>query len=133
MPLQVGSIVEGVVTGITNFGAFVALPEGKTGLVHISEIADAYVRDIKDYVKENDRVKVKVLSLDEKGKIALSIRQAQPGAGTQRKPAEFRRMDRLSFEDKLSRYMKESDERLQDLKKSTDSKRGGRGAGRRNA
>lgn len=130
MPLQVGSIVEGVITGITNFGAFVSLPEGKTGLVHISEIADTYVRDIKDFVKENDRVMVKVLSLDEKGKIALSIRQAQPGAGAQRKSPEVRRMERLSFEEKLSRFMKESDERLQDLKRSTESKRGGRGSRR---
>ena len=64
MALEVGAIVEGVVTGITNFGAFVSLPDGKTGLVHISEIADAYVKDINDYVKKNDTVKVKVLSVD---------------------------------------------------------------------
>ena len=64
-PIQVGSIVEGVITGITSFGAFVELPNGKTGLVHISEVADAYVKSIEDYVKENDRVKVKVLSFGE--------------------------------------------------------------------
>ena len=78
MALEVGAIIEGVVTGITNFGAFVSLPDGKTGLVHISEIADAYVKDINDYVKKNDTVKVKVLSVDPSGKIGLSIKQASP-------------------------------------------------------
>ncbi|MGB4616809.1 MAG: S1 RNA-binding domain-containing protein, partial [Dethiobacteria bacterium] len=62
MPVQVGSIVEGVVTGITNFGAFVHLPDGETGLVHISEVADTYVKDINDYLQKSDRIKVKVLT-----------------------------------------------------------------------
>ena len=69
MSLEVGSIVEGVVSGITNFGAFISLPENKVGLVHISEVADVYVNDVKDFLKEQDKVKVKVLSIDEKGKI----------------------------------------------------------------
>lgn len=118
MPVEVGSIVEGVVTGITNFGAFVTLPGGETGLVHISEIANSYVRDINDHLKKSDLVKVKVLSVDG-GKIGLSIRQALPGSR--------RRENRATFEDKLARFMKESDERLQDLKRNTESKRGGRG------
>ena len=126
MSLEVGSVLEGVVTGLTHFGAFIELPNGKTGLVHISEVADAYVRDIKDYLKENDRVKVKVLAYDEKGKIGLSIKQANPGS----RPREDRRRFNLSFEDKLARFMKESDEKLSDLRRSTDSKRGGRGTGR---
>lgn len=125
--LEVGAIVEGVVTGITRFGAFVLLPNGETGLVHISEIADAYVHDIKDYLKENDRVLVKILSYDERGKIGLSVRQAQPGGG-QRKDRERRRAERMAFEDKLARFLKESEERLTDLKRHTESKRGGRGA-----
>lgn len=126
MPLAVGAIVEGVVTGVTNFGAFVSLPDGKTGLVHISEIADAYVKDINDYVKKNDAVKVKVLSVDTSGKIGLSIKQASPTYRPRNTP-EFRRT-RANFEDRLARFMKESDERQADLRKATDSKRGGRGS-----
>jgi S1 RNA binding domain protein len=126
MPLEVGTIVEGVVTGITHFGAFVTLPTGQTGLVHISEVADSYVRDIKDFVKEQDRIKVKVLSVDPVGKIGLSIRQVDPRSGPNRGRAPTRR----SFEDKLSRFMKDSEERLTTIKRSTDSKRGGRGSRR---
>ena len=128
MTIEVGSIIEGTVTGITHFGAFVTLPNGKTGLVHISEVADAYVRDIKDYLKESDKVTVKVLSLDDRGKIGLSIKQAQPGytPAPRREPRQVGR----GFEDRLQRFMKDSDERLSDLRKSTDSKRGGRGGGR---
>lgn len=134
--IVVGSVVDGVITGITHFGAFVQLPGGKTGLVHISEVADTYVRDIKDFYKENDTVKVKILAYDGKQKIALSIRQAQPGASATRRlpprgpggPRPPR--GRMSFEDKLARFMKESDERMADLRRHTDARRGGRGAGR---
>jgi len=122
MPVTVGSVVEGIITGITHFGAFVELPDGRTGLVHISEVADAYVKDIKDFVKEKDRVVVRVLS-DANGKIGLSIRQA-----VRRGPRD--RRSHGSFEDKLARFMKESDERLTDLKRNTESKRGGRGTKR---
>lgn len=146
MSIEVGSVVEGVVTGITNFGAFVELPGGKVGLVHISEVADVYVKDVKDFLKEQDRVKVKVLSVDERGKIGLSIKQLtppnpnpspspspspsprRPYANDNRRP---NRLNSLSFEDKLSKFMKDSDERLSDLKRNTDSKRGGRGGARR--
>jgi S1 RNA binding domain protein len=128
--IQVGSIVDGVVTGITHFGAFVQLPGGKTGLVHISEIADTYVRDIKDFVKENDTVKVKILSYDGANKIGLSIRQAKPGASPSRRPAGRGPRTRGTFEDKLARFLRESDERLSDLRRHTESRRGGRGTGR---
>ena len=139
--IEVGGIVEGTVTGITNFGAFVELPGGKVGLIHISEIADVYVRDVKDYVKEQDKIKVKVLSVDDRGKIGLSLRQltapAAPVApvAPRRPPMENRRFwpqPSLTFEDKLTRFLKDSDDRLNELKRSTDSKRGGRGANRRN-
>jgi len=122
MPVAVGSIVEGTVTGITHFGAFVLLPTGETGLVHISEIADTYVRDIKDHLKENDKVKVKVLSYEGRNRIGLSIKQALS-------PSEKRaqQSSRHSFEEKLARFMKDSDEKLGELKKSTDARRGGRG------
>ena len=77
MSIEVGSIVDGVVSGITNFGAFINLPENKVGLVHISEVADVYVKDVNDFLKEQDKVKVKILYVDDKGKIALSVKQAQ--------------------------------------------------------
>ncbi|HBK86447.1 MAG TPA: RNA-binding protein S1 [Firmicutes bacterium] len=114
MALEVGAIVSGLVTGITNFGAFVELETGQTGLVHISEVADAYVKDINDYLKLGDRITVKVINVDGRGKIGLSIRQA-------------RRRPTVSLEDQLARFMKDSEERLASLRKNTDSKRGGRG------
>ena len=147
MAIEVGSVVEGIVTGITNFGAFVELPEGKTGLIHISEVADVYVNDVHDFLRERDTVKVKVLTVDERGKIGLSIKalqeksavSAQPSAAPARPPrpprdlrrtAASRQMGSPSFEDKLSRFLKDSDERLTDLRRKTDSKRGGRGSRR---
>ena len=77
MEPQVGSILEGKVTSITNFGAFVALEGGKSGLVHISEIANTFVNDVHDFLQEGQEVKVLVLST-ENGKINLSIKKAQP-------------------------------------------------------
>lgn len=127
MAIAIGSIVEGIVTGITNFGAFVELPDKTTGLVHISEVADAYVKDVKDYLKEQDKVKVKVINIDEKGKIGLSIKQANPSYRSQ---SRERRMPSVSFEDKLSKFLKESEERQLEFKRATESKRGGRGSGR---
>jgi S1 RNA binding domain protein len=76
MPFEVNQIVEGVVKSITKFGAFVDIG-GKVGLVHISEVADGFVKEVSDYLKENDTVKVKIISINE-GKVGLSIRQAQP-------------------------------------------------------
>ena len=84
MQLEVGSILEGRVTGITAFGAFVALPGGKSGLVHISEVANTYVSDINAFLTKDQTVTVKVLSVTPEGKINLSIRQAQPGAPERR-------------------------------------------------
>ena len=83
MSLEVGAIVEGEVTGITNFGAFVQLPEGKVGLIHISEVSNVYVKDVHDFLKEHDKVKVKVLSVDDRGKIGLSIKQLTPPPANQ--------------------------------------------------
>ena len=128
MAIDVGSIVEGVVTGITNFGAFIELPDRVTGLVHISEVADAYVKDVRDYLKEQDHVKVKVIHVDEKGKIGLSIKQANPPV---RSVSRERRLPpTVSFEDKLAKFIKDSDERQTEFRRATDSKRGGRGSSR---
>lgn len=132
MSITIGAILEGTVTGITPFGAFVELPGGVTGLVHISEVADAYVKNVSDYLKQQDRIKVKVISIDPKGKIGLSIKQTNPAASS---PVRDGRRDKArfnqdSFEDKLAKFMKDSDERLQEYKRSTDAKRGGRGSSR---
>ncbi len=126
MPVAVGEVVEGTVTGITNFGAFVQLPEGKSGLVHISEISHDYVEKVTDYLKKDQKVKVKVLSISKEGKISLSIRQAKPKTN---KPVEIEwgktddKQKFMSFEDKLSKFLKDSNER-QDQLKSRESKKG---------
>ena len=80
MQLEVGSIVQGKVSGIAKFGAFVDLPDGKVGMVHISEVASVYVNDINEHLKEGQEVKVKVLSIGDDGKISLSIKKAQDNA-----------------------------------------------------
>ena len=137
--MEAGSIVEGKVTRITNFGAFVELEDGKVGLIHISEVADVYVNDVHDFLTEGDTVQVKIVNIDG-NKIALSLKQAKPKSpevdSQSFKPnrrGDFRRPQRqlsASFEDKLSKFLKDSDERLTDLKRKTDSKRGGRGSRR---
>ncbi len=146
MSLEVGAVVEGEVTGITNFGAFVQLPEGKVGLVHISEVSNVYVKNVHDFLKEHEKIKVKVISIDDRGKIALSVKQLLPPAEPPQKPQHIQSesqerggssyqsaakpLTTLSFEDKLSKFLKDSDDRMLDLKRNTESKRGGRGARR---
>ncbi|MDP4183315.1 MAG: S1 RNA-binding domain-containing protein [Bacillota bacterium] len=133
MLVEVGKIVEGKVSGITSFGAFIQLPEGKTGLVHISEVAEEYVKDIKSHLKDNQVVMVKIISVDKNGKISLSIKKAQEPRPIQRanKPADIdwnrNSIDNLSFEERLAKFMKDSDEKLHDLKKNFESKRGSGG------
>ena len=159
MQLEVGKIVEGKVTGITKFGAFVDLGEGKTGMVHISEVASTYVKEITDFVKENDVVKVMVMNIAEDGKIALSIKRAQPPKPQQERRPYPPRQDRgprpergdrpergerperdrdyranewtpkkpqqnLSFEDMMAKFKQSSDEKMSDLKRTMDGKRG---------
>ena len=118
MSIEVGNTVEGTVTGITNFGAFVELPTGDTGLIHISEVANTYVKDISNYLKKDEKVKVKVINIDNEGKIGLSIKQLED-------PAD--RIDhapKKSFEEKMADFLKQSSERQQDLK-NREAKRGG--------
>ncbi|GGG33154.1 hypothetical protein GCM10007425_29810 [Lysinibacillus alkalisoli] len=141
MSIEVGSKVQGKVTGITNFGAFVELPGGSTGLVHISEVADNYVKDINEHLKVGDEVEVKVMNVEADGKIGLSIRKAKPQAERPERPQRPRNNNRSNdrnnnhrpkedFESKMARFLKDSDERLATLKRATESKRGGRGARR---
>ncbi|OLD42187.1 MAG: S1 RNA-binding domain-containing protein [Bacillati bacterium ANGP1] len=120
MSVDTGTIVEGTVVKITNYGAFVELPDGRSGLVHIREIADTYVKDVRDYLKEQEKVKVKVLGLNERGKLDLSVKQA---LSPEERVARVRA--KTSFEDKLKAFLKESEERLLDLKRNTEAKRGG--------
>ncbi len=135
MSLEIGAIVEGKVSGITGFGAFVDLPEGKSGLVHISEVARNYVKDIKEHLTVGQVVKVKILTVEPNGKISLSIKKAvEPRAKAPAfsgVPAEVdftRRSDEqfmaLSFEEKMAKFKTTSDERMQDIKRNTDAKRG---------
>ena len=139
MGLEVGAVVEGKVTGITKFGAFVSLPEGKSGLVHISEVANAFVSDIHEHIQVGQTVKVKVLSLSNEGKINLSIKRAlmpenetpRPRENRPRSEEAFSRQPRTvqpspqfaqadppgsnqDFEDRLKKFMKESDSRIAD-------------------
>ena len=136
MALEVGQIVEGKVSGITGFGAFIDLPDGETGLVHISEVARNYVKDINEHLSVGQQLKVKVLSLDEKGKISLSIKKAQENNFARRaaapfsgKPAEIdwnsdNAQKDMSFEDMMAKFKAQSEDKMSDLKKMSD-KRGG--------
>lgn len=141
MPIAVGDIIEGRVSGIAKFGAFVEIGEGKNGLVHISEISSRYVENVEDFVKRGDVVKVKVVSISPEGKIGLSIRQAEPPKErpVQAKPAQSRprretvkkRMPEKEgadrgFEDKLERFMKESTERYEAIRSRQGKKTGNR-------
>ena len=149
MELQVGSILEGKVTTITKFGAFVALEGGKSGLVHISEIANTFVNDVHDFLQEGQTVKVMVLST-ENGKINLSIKKTQPqerpasrparpagGVSAPRPAQQSRTFVRApqqatvapsadqSFEVKLTQFLSSSEGKMADLNRSIDGKRGG--------
>jgi len=137
MQLEVGSIVEGKVTGITKFGAFVELPDGKTGMVHISEVAATYVKEIRDYIQENQMVKVKILNISEDGKVSLSMKKAEPAPAPA--PSQPRRFppknvgwnpkrsvsnEPQSFEEMLSKFKQTSEDKMSDLKRNMDTKRG---------
>lgn len=141
MALQVGEIIEGKVSNIMSFGAFVSLPDNKTGLVHISEVASNFIQDINEHLKPGEKVKVKVIKIDENGKISLSIKQALSATEKKRDKKKEERpkvpirpldidwsaqtSEELSFEDKLNKFKQDSDEKMQALKRSNDSKRSG--------
>lgn len=137
MPVQVGAIVEGIVSGITNFGAFVDIEKGKTGLVHISEVADEYVKNIHDYLKNRQKVRVKVLSIESNGKISLSIKQAALPKKRSVRPAEVEwtdpaeRQSDMSFEDQISQFLKDSEEKMAEIKLRNRDNRRGNGYGNR--
>ena len=153
MEFTVGNIYEGKVTGITGFGAIVQLAPGKSGMVHISEIANTYVDDIKKHIKEGDTVKVKLIAIDQNGRINLSIKKALPvpekpqaapkprnaspakpagnqaPAGTAAPVMEAATIEKSAdslFEDKLRMFMQRSESKMSDLRMQKDKRSGGR-------
>lgn len=153
MQIEEGAIVTGKVTGLTDFGAFVELEGGKTGMIHISEVAPNYVKDIKEHLKVGQEVKSKVISISPEGKISLSIRKLNADAPKEQhsqqrpqRPRNERRSsppvwngqkssapaagEKQSFEDMMARFKQVSDEKMTDLKR-TDSKRGSVGYSRK--
>lgn len=113
MQLEVGAVLEGKVTGTTAFGAFVALPEGKNGLVHISEIANSYVKNVADHVSVGQTVRVKVIGING-DKVNLSIKKAaaQTAPPEPKAPAKPEKTADACFEDKLKKFMQESDSKI---------------------
>ena len=141
MQFEVGMIVEGKVKSITNFGAFLELEGGKTGMVHISEISTNFVKSIRDYLEEGQVIKTKIINISEKGEIGLSIRKLNDNP-TNKPRNEFTKVQKTrpgnfewqksrketpktSFEDMLSVFKSASEEKMSDLKRVTESKRGG--------
>lgn len=154
MQIEEGAILSGKVTGLTDFGAFVELEGGKTGMIHISEVASNYVKDIKDHLSVGQEVKTKIISISPEGKISLSIKRLEEQPKEQRpqrpqKPRGERRSspnvwngqksstpaegEKQSFEDMMARFKQVSDEKMTDLKRASDSKRGSGGYSRRGA
>lgn len=116
MELTVGTLLEGKVKTITNFGAFILLPDNRTGMVHISEVSDGFVSDIRTHLTEGQTVRVKVIAVDEKGKISLSIKRAQekprPVKPRPQAPAPAATKAPMTFEEKLKQFMSDSDSKL---------------------
>lgn len=117
-------VLDGTVTKITGFGAFIQLDESRVGMVHISEVANSYVRDINEHLKLGDTVRVMVIGTDESGRINLSIRRAMP---PQPAPAVIpqARREPATFDDMLTRFLKDSAERQLDYKRATGRKGSG--------
>lgn len=141
MELEVGKVYNGTVKGIAQYGAFVEIEGAGTGMVHISEIANTFVKDVKDYITENQQVKVKVLSIEENGKISLSIKKATDENNEQIKlvkrqdrkpkpniwePKKKTPISELGFEEMLTRFKQNSEEKICALKRSTERKNGSR-------
>lgn len=145
MQLEIGQIYEGCVKGITQYGAFVEVtlegePKAVTGMVHISEITNSFVRDIHDHLSENDTVKVKVIAVNPQGKISMSIKQAVEGQAPQQRkrrdsqsqkprvwePKRSVPQSEMTFEDMLLRFKQHSEENICDLKRGSERKGGSR-------
>ena len=137
MQIEVGAILEGKATSITKFGAFVELPENKTGMVHISEVSTGFVKEITDYLQENQVVKVKVIEIDQNGRINLSIKRLldQPQQSSRRAPARRGNVgwqpkqvvQPVTFEEMMSKFKADSDDKMSSLRRNVESKRGSGG------
>ena len=125
MELEPGKVVEGKITKLLPYGAIVEMPEGVTGLIHISEIAHEFVRDVAQHLKVGDLVKAKVVGVKDQGKYRLSIKALSAA------PASSSRPSPTSLEEKLSRFMRDSQETQSDLNRARQRHRGGGGARRR--
>jgi len=132
MNVEVGQIFKGTVSGITKFGAFVKLENGKSGMVHISEISNSYITEIKDHLSEGQEVTVKVISIDEKGRIGLSIKKAMengnssaPARNQTSQPSSYSPPQRkaVSFEDMLQKFKQDTDEKFSDVKGQKESRK----------
>jgi len=133
MDFEVGAVLAGKITGITKFGAFVTIAPGKSGLVHISEIASTYVSDVRNHLSEGQEVMVKIIGVDQTGRMNLSIKAAASGTmpepRRQPQPKQQEPAPEPSFEDKLKRFMQDSDSKMSGLKQYSD-KKGARRRGR---
>ena len=144
MQIDIGAIYDGTVTGLTKFGAFVKLDNGTSGMVHISEVASEYVSDISQHLAEGDKVKVKVIEINEKGKVSLSIKKAQPESEKPKqskpRPQNNKNSDRgwkgapqqessapMSFEDMMAKFKAQSEDKMSDIKRSSDRRGGNTG------
>ena len=147
--LEIGAIYDGKITGLTGFGAFVSLPDGKSGMVHISEVSNTFVKDIKDVLKEGQEVKVNVVGISPEGKISLSIKKAQEPSEEEknsrkndRPKGDRPKSDRprnanvwqgqpkqnkgaMTFEEMMAQFKQVSDEKMTDLKRNSDAKHSG--------
>lgn len=140
MQFEIGQIVEGKITGITNFGAFIDLGNKKSGMVHISEVASTFVKNISDFFQVGQIIKAKIINISNKGEIALSIKKAEENASLKKfsKTVSDKKSSGLSnfewqspkkkshasFEDMLSMFKSASEEKISNLKKAIDSRRG---------
>ncbi len=161
MAVEIGKVYEAKVSGITKFGAFVELDDGTNGLVHISEVSNLFVNDINDILKIGDKVKVKVIKVNDDGKISMSIKRAENrpkkgyGKGSNERTSQdgrsggnqFKQRQSVpnldisedvvysdgfvqktsgdaNFEDMLSKFKASSEERISDLKRAGDNRRG---------
>ena len=133
MPAEIGEIYEGTVVKLLKYGAIVRLEDGTSGLVHISEISDAFVHNVEDYVQEGDGIKVKVTGMKDGARYEMSAKQAEPikpiegtpSAQLGSRPGPRRRPSR-EFEDRLDDFMKSSNQRLSELRRGRESRRGGK-------
>lgn len=139
MQLEVGAIIDGRVTSITKFGAFVEMPNGKTGMIHISEVAPVFVKEIRDHLTENQQISAKIIAIDEVGRVSLSIKRLNETQPPAQRPARSPRPQRFdgqkasarpsgekpTFEEMMNKFKQDSDEKMSDLKRSMEAKRGG--------